>query len=70
MVLGAPHGAGTFCSGVGVPQCTVRVMSVVPSLQRGCEWGPITPLHHGHSGDRECYAQILPTGVHQVHLIH
>lgn len=32
MVLGAPHSASTFCSGVGVPQCTVRVMSVVPSL--------------------------------------
>lgn len=27
--------AGTFCSGVGSPQCTVRVMSVVPSLQKG-----------------------------------
>lgn len=53
-----------------MPQCTVRVMSVVPSLQRGCEWGPITPLLHGHSGDRECYAQILPAGVQQVHLIH
>lgn len=28
-------GTGTFWSGVGSPQCTVRVMSVVPSLQRG-----------------------------------
>lgn len=31
-VLAGTGGAGTFWSGVGTPQCTVRVMSVVPSL--------------------------------------
>lgn len=34
-MLAAMEWAGTFWSGVGSPQCTVRVMSVVPSLQRG-----------------------------------
>lgn len=41
-------GTGTFWSGVGSPQCTVRVMSVVPSLQRavtnGADASPVLAL--------------------------
>lgn len=85
--------AGTFWSGVGTPQCIVRVMSVVPSLQMGdVNWDDAAPaLDLGPPATTQCwgdgegmgvcavlggggcakgYAQILPSGVRKVHLIH
>lgn len=78
-VLADMGGAGTFCSGVGSLQCTVRVMSVVPSLQRGVINGDGAALALALEASGcgavvgvsvQSYAQILPSGVKQVHLSH